>query len=123
MKRILFAVLLLLGMSALVISCNKDNSKENPSDYSKLIVGTWLYAYDGIEESSVRAYYVFQDDGVFFTRIVSSTSGTTETPKLRYTISGNKLTVMDNFTVTILNINSKEMLWDTGGVQVHLVKQ
>ncbi|MBQ9462524.1 MAG: hypothetical protein IJU68_02575 [Bacteroidales bacterium] len=113
MKKILCAVALLLGMSAMFVSCDKDN----PADYSKNIVGTWNvekteYYHNGelvhTEPGTVQT--VFTAEGKFYTTEASAIQGD-------YTISGDKITMsfILNFTATILKLSTTEMQLEQTG--------
>lgn len=111
MKKFMYAVALLLGMSALLVSCNKDNS----NDYTKLIVGTWeVVTYDTYQngfllqsEPGDGITFTFTAEGKWFSNVLA--------PDIKgdYSISGNKLRVisisMKPEESTILKLTNTEM--------------
>lgn len=100
MKRIIYAMAFLLGMSVLFISCNKDNS----SAYSKLIIGTWqVVTYDSYHDGSLVSSE--PGDGITFTFTADGKYFSSD-PNLKgdYSISGNKLRVA-NMEATILKMS------------------
>ncbi len=111
MKKFFFAVALLLGMSALFVSCNKDNVGSE-GDYAKLIVGTW-------ELTKGESYYqgklidtalgngttiTFTEDGKYYISDYPDI-------KVNYSISGNKITItaLGANTLTILKLTKDEL--------------
>ena len=105
----MYAVALLLEMSALLVSCNKDNS----NDYTKLIVGTWeVVTYDTYQngfllqsEPGDGITFTFTAEGKWFSNVLA--------PDIKndYSISGNKLRTisMKPEEATILKLTNTEM--------------
>ena len=112
MKRFLISIALILGLSALFTSCNKDNGGSE-SNYSKLIVGSWEQVwYEGYlngttvtSEQGNGEIATFTEKGKFYNKAFPNRIGD-------YSISGNKLTIslIITTTATILKLTNTEMI-------------
>ena len=103
MKRLLYAAALLLCMSAMVVSCNKDSGGSSSS-----IVGTWKIVwnkYDNAEsEFSVGTILTFEKGGtVLFDGFPYM--------QYRYDASTTILKMGGSVTIKVLSLTSKKMTW------------
>ena len=101
MKRFLYAVALLLGLSVLFVSCNKDNGGTD-GNYAKLIIGTWQ------EEAPGNHIYEFRTDGTYVCRYINY-----DTPigPFSYKINGNRLESPLTYII-IQKLTETEMVWE-----------
>ena len=112
MKRFILAVAILLGLSVLFVSCNKDNGGGN---YSKAIIGTWEVVDD---EEDYTYTYEFRTDGTFVYIVHYSEDSIVfagqdiKTGPYYYKINGNKLEIGSLGYVIIQKLTEAEMVWD-----------
>ncbi len=112
MKKIFFAVALLLGMSALFVSCNKDNGSSE-GDYAKLIVGTWMAIKEEYYKNGKLSGSQTEDDALTFTADGKVYSSYSPSQKRNYTISGNKLVFQESdIQITIIKLTTTELVLD-----------
>ena len=112
MKKVLYAVMLLLGLSVLFVSCNKDNGGGN---YSNAIIGTWKLVYDGDDFATFT--YEFKKDGTFtyITHINEEDAllggQDIKSGPFYYKINGDKLEIGALGYVIIQEITATKMVW------------
>ena len=101
MKRFILAVAILLGLSVLFVSCNKDNGGTG-GNYAELIIGTWQ------EEAPGKAIYEFRTDGTYVSRDIDD-----DTPigPFFYKINGNRLESPVTYII-IQKLTKTEMVWE-----------
>ena len=113
MKKLFFAVALLLGLSALLVSCSKEEQ------YAEVIVGAWQMSKmeaidDGIvidvEEGtgSIDERIVFTNDGYAY--IVEDPS-----ERISYSVNGSILILNGSTAVTIITLTKSEMILEIEG--------
>lgn len=111
MKKILYAAMLLLGLSILS-SCNKEQTNSN--DYSKLILGAWLYTYSETFENGElissrdvnNEFYTFDTDGICDYEFLGHAKH-----QYQYSINGNNL-IIAGYVFKIHKLTSKELIID-----------
>ena len=112
MKRFLYAVALLLGLSVLFVSCNKDNGGGN---YSKAIIGTWEVVDNNDDYTCT---YEFRKDGTFIYIVhysedsIAFAGQDIKTGPYYYKIKGNKLEIGALGYVIIQKLTEAEMVLD-----------
>lgn len=112
MKHFLYAVALLLGMSALFVSCNKNNGGSSSG-----IVGTWKVVhsdseYDGFDVGQI---YTIEEGGIILF------DGSPYT-LYHYDASTQTLKMGASVTFKVLSITSKSMEWLFHGYEDSIIK-
>lgn len=123
MKRFLISIALLLGMSAIFISCNKDSAGTPIGSYPQKIIGTWdlvktEYFSKGEVTGSIPnidgVYYTFKEDGKvsMFIKIANSSYPPTNY-EYSYSLSGSQLSIQSEIKATydIVRITDTDMIW------------
>lgn len=100
MKKLIYAVMLLLGMSVFMTSCEKEGGDNgNSSKYSKLIVGTWqMVKADYLDEDGTTEPARVDDDEIY----TFKENGIVEAfgTSFPYQIDGNKvIIIIENYTI------------------------
>lgn len=129
MKKIIFSALAVLVGAFVFVSCSKEAKLE------KDIVGTWeLTRYYDSEEGEWYNYtltdgtyiYVFKSNNKGSYTWKSNEYGERETYSFSYTITDDKLTMIDEYgdreSYTI-SIKGKKMVWEYEGDKMELTKQ
>lgn len=110
MKKLIYAVMLLLGMSVFMTSCEKEGGDNgNSSKYSKLIIGTWkVVKAEYLWEDGTTEPAKVDDDDIFTFKGngVMEIYGTS----LPYQMDGNKVIILiDNYTIE--KLTKDELVW------------
>ena len=146
--RINFILVPILIGSAIFLSCGGDEEKPEPDEPSKEdIIGSWeivsidgetpdelaasLLGEDGVETKATKKDYVFVADSSWYANLefqgeidlgdgVSVTFGMTFTVKGKYTVSGSKLSFVNEEVNVILNPKD---LWESIGIAESALEQ